>query len=34
MAHKVLSKDMRELVAAMKLAQNYCRTTADATYRK
>ncbi|XP_029165968.1 uncharacterized protein LOC114936820 isoform X3 [Nylanderia fulva] len=34
MAHKVLSKDMAELVAAMKLAQNYSATTLDAEYRK
>lgn len=34
MAHKVLSKDMAELVAAMKLAQNYSTTTLDAEYRK
>ncbi|KAJ9573701.1 hypothetical protein L9F63_008914, partial [Diploptera punctata] len=34
MAHKVLSKDMSELVNAMKLAQNYSTTTLDAEYRK
>ncbi|XP_066999399.2 focal adhesion kinase 1 isoform X2 [Anabrus simplex] len=34
MAHKVLSKDMAELVNAMKLAQNYSTTTLDAEYRK
>lgn len=34
MAHKVLSTDMSELVAAMKLAQNYSATTLDAEYRK
>ncbi|XP_017839125.1 focal adhesion kinase 1 isoform X2 [Drosophila busckii] len=34
MAHKVLSKDMHELVAAMKLAQQYCDTTLDNEYRK
>lgn len=34
MAHKVLSKDMAELVNAMKLAQNYANTTLDAEYRK
>ena len=34
MAHKVLSKDMSELVSAMKLAQNYSATTLDAEYRK
>ncbi|XP_062559415.1 uncharacterized protein LOC134224153 [Armigeres subalbatus] len=34
MAHKVLSKDMFELVAAMRLAQQYSETTLDAEYRK
>lgn len=34
MAHKVLSKDMAELVTAMKLAQNYSATTLDGEYRK
>ena len=34
MAHKVLSKDMADLVEAMKLAQNYSTTTLDAEYRK
>lgn len=34
MAHKVLSKDMAELVTAMKLAQNYSATLLDAEYRK
>lgn len=34
MAHKVLSKDMGELVNAMKLAQTYSTTTLDAEYRK
>lgn len=34
MAHKVLSKDMTDLVAAMKLAQQYSNTTLDAEYRK
>ncbi|CAG2068046.1 unnamed protein product, partial [Timema podura] len=33
MAHKVLSKDMGELVNAMKLAQKYTPTTLDAEYR-
>ncbi|KAJ8969331.1 hypothetical protein NQ317_010103 [Molorchus minor] len=33
MAHKVLSKDMAELVNAMKLAQQYSNTTLDAEYR-
>lgn len=34
MAHKVLSKDMAELVNAMRLAQQYSRTTLDGEYRK
>jgi len=34
MAHKVLSKDMFELVSAMKLAQQYSETTLDVEYRK
>lgn len=34
MAHKVLSKDMTELVSAMKLAQHYSQTTLDNEYRK
>nr|CAD7403755.1 unnamed protein product [Timema cristinae] len=34
MAHKVLSKDMGELVNALKLAQKYTPTTLDAEYRK
>nr|XP_018911356.1 PREDICTED: focal adhesion kinase 1 isoform X2 [Bemisia tabaci] len=34
LAHKVLSKDMSELVSAMKLAQNNSNTTLDAEYRK
>ncbi|XP_059485924.1 focal adhesion kinase 1 isoform X2 [Neocloeon triangulifer] len=34
MAHKVLSKDMAELVNSMKLAQSYSTTTLDAEYRK
>ncbi|XP_014476584.1 PREDICTED: focal adhesion kinase 1 isoform X5 [Dinoponera quadriceps] len=34
MAHKVLSKDMAELVNAMKEAQNYSATTLDAECRK
>lgn len=34
MAHKVLSKDMGELVSSLKLAQNYSATTLDAEYRK
>ncbi|XP_043529652.1 focal adhesion kinase 1 isoform X3 [Frieseomelitta varia] len=34
MAHKVLSKDMAELVTAMKQAQKYSATTLDAEYRK
>ena len=34
MAHKVLSKDMSELVNSMKLAQKYNNTTVEADYRK
>ncbi|XP_025831636.1 focal adhesion kinase 1 isoform X4 [Agrilus planipennis] len=34
MAHKVLAKDMTELVNTMKLAQQYSNTTLDAEYRK
>lgn len=34
MAHKVLSKDMAELVTAMKQAQKYSATTLDVEYRK
>ncbi|XP_013100344.1 focal adhesion kinase 1 isoform X2 [Stomoxys calcitrans] len=34
MAHKVLPKDMQELVAAMKLAQQYNDTTLDVEYKK
>lgn len=34
MAHKVLGKDMSELVNAMKLAQSYSTTTLDNVYRK
>ncbi|XP_041448756.1 focal adhesion kinase 1 isoform X1 [Drosophila obscura] len=34
MAHKVLSKDMHELVSAMRLAQQYSDTTLDSEYRK
>lgn len=34
MAHKVLSKDMSELVSALRLAQQYSETTLDAEYRK
>lgn len=34
MAHKVLSKDMFELVSTMKLAQQYCETTLDVEYRR
>lgn len=34
MAHKVLAKDMSELVATMRLAQQYCETTLDVEYRK
>lgn len=34
MAHKVLAKDMSDLVSAMKLAQQYSDTTLDLEYRK
>lgn len=34
MAHKVLSKDMAELVGALKLAERYSNTTLDNEYRK
>lgn len=34
MAHKVLSKDMSELVNSMKLAQKYNNTTVEGDYRK
>ncbi|XP_068145939.1 focal adhesion kinase 1 isoform X2 [Drosophila tropicalis] len=34
MAHKVLSKDMQELVSAMRYAQQYSDTTLDSEYRK
>merc|ERR1719348_2807993 len=34
MAHKVLSKDMSDLVNSMKLAQKYNNTTVEAEYRK
>ena len=34
MAHKVLSKDMSELVHAMKLVQKYFDTTVEGEYRK
>ncbi|EEC05402.1 focal adhesion kinase, putative, partial [Ixodes scapularis] len=34
MAHRVLSKDMANLVQAMKLAVKYSKTTLDAEYRK
>ncbi|XP_062133298.1 focal adhesion kinase 1 isoform X2 [Drosophila sulfurigaster albostrigata] len=34
MAHKVLSKDMHELVSAMRLAHQYNDTTLDNEYRK
>lgn len=34
MAHKVLSKDMADLVSAMRLAQQYSCTTLDAEYRR
>ncbi len=34
MAHQVLSKDMKELVSAMRLAEKYSSTTLDMEYRK
>lgn len=34
MAHKVLSKDMHELVNAMKLAQQNSNSTAEGEFRK
>lgn len=34
LAHKVLGKDMSDLISAMKLAQNYSTTTLDAEYRR
>ncbi|XP_011204290.2 focal adhesion kinase 1 isoform X1 [Bactrocera dorsalis] len=34
MAHKVLSKDMQDLVATMRLAQQYSDTTLDSEYRR
>ena len=34
MAHKVLGKDMQELVGAMRQAQRYSTTTLDDQYRK
>lgn len=34
MAHKVLAKDMANLVSAMKLAEQYSTTTLDTEYRK
>ena len=34
MAHKVLSKDMSELIHAMKLCQKYLNTTVESEYRK
>ena len=34
MAHKVLSKDMKDLVASMKRAQQYSDTTLDVECRK
>lgn len=34
MAHKVLAKDMSELVSTMRLAQQYSDTTLDVEYRK
>ena len=34
MAHKVLSKDMSDLVNAMKLVEKYSNTTVESDYRK
>ena len=34
MAHKVLGKDMRELVNALKLVEKYSSTTLDSEYRR
>lgn len=34
MAHKVLAKDMSDLVSTMRLAQQYSETTLDVEYRK
>lgn len=34
LAHKVLGKDMSDLISAMKLAQSYSTTTLDAEYRR
>lgn len=34
MAHKVLAKDMSELVSTMRLAQQYSETTLDVEYRR
>ena len=34
MAHKVLSKDMSELVHSMKLVQKYLNTTVEGNYHK
>jgi len=34
MAHQVLSKDMKDLVSAMRLAEKYSSTTLDMEYRK
>lgn len=34
MAHKVLSKDMKDLVASMHRAIQYCDTTLDVECRK
>ena len=34
MAHKVLSKDMSDLVNAMKLVEKYSNTTVEGEYRK
>ncbi len=34
MAHKVLSKDMSDLIYAMKLTQKHLNSTVEAEYRK
>lgn len=34
LAHKVLAKDMHELVSSMRLAQQYSDTTLNLEYRK
>ncbi len=34
MAHKVLSKDMGELVAALRLVEKYMNTTVEHEYKR